>query len=359
VAKKTHRAANANRVTTNSWLTTKLPLVISLGTTQQSIDVGCAATVCLGYYRLWSRATVDGVPRLAFVQFGLLGFWGEWHIFYPHSDWTIPSTTKDSVIQWFDNAFSTTPLQNRVPWPAAVTAGLGLHDDSFAHSTLNDTTGWYFWPQVEAAGYTNFWQQNVMGRELRPELQDEAFLDGFPTEGVGSEQDFDMFVDTTHATHHTCSTTTPLAQGKRKQPGWLRCKPRQVAWVTSYQFTVTKVSASVTGDNSVVDIEVEITQAGVAPFYYPLSLSLTCTSGHQWEATGVEAIVGQGDAKAFGFSDPRDASLFGKHGFVFALVARLRWEPSEVCARNRCDRVVFWSPSLVGGCKRSKDLIDS
>jgi type II secretory pathway pseudopilin PulG len=239
---------------------------------------------------------LDGDPRLAFIQVGLLGFWGEWHT-YPHSDW-IPATTKDSVIQWLDNAFSTTLLQNRYPWPAAVTAGFGLFDDSFAFATLTDTTDWFFWPQVERAGYTNFWQQNAMGGEVYPPLQDEAFLEGFPTEGAEYEQDFDLCADTTHATYML--NNYAFSTGYTEATGLARAQAS--ASRLGYQFIVTQVSASsVTGDNSVVDMEVEITQTGVAPFYYPLSLSLTCSSG-QWEATGVEAIVGQGDAKAFGFS---------------------------------------------------------
>jgi len=100
----------------------------------------------------------DGDTRIGFVQVGLLGFWGEWHTYTDGSGDTeswIPSTLKNAVVHQFETAFSTTPLQTRVPWPAAVTSGFGLHDDSFAHSTLSGeanggvVTEWFFWPKVE------------------------------------------------------------------------------------------------------------------------------------------------------------------------------------------------------------------
>jgi len=68
----------------------------------------------------------------------------------------IPSALKDVVVNQFNTAFSTTPLQTRYPWPTASTFGFGLHDDSFAHSTLDGEanggviTDWFFWPQVES-----------------------------------------------------------------------------------------------------------------------------------------------------------------------------------------------------------------
>jgi hypothetical protein len=247
---------------------------------------------------------LDGHPHLAFVQVGLLGFWGEWHT-WPHEDW-IPATTKDLVVQWFDAAFSTTPLQTRTPWSAAVAAGFGLHDDSFAYSTLSDdpALAWFFWPQVQGAGHADFWQSNVMGGELRPELQSIAFSGDYP-DGTAYQQDFDLCVDTTHATymlnHYACSNDGYSGQDLTKAQD---SNNRM-----GYQFVVTQVVAFATaGDDSVVDIDVEISQTGVAPFYYPLSLALSCSAG-SWELSGVETIIGQG---SFGFTGiPATTSCLG------------------------------------------------
>ena len=74
----------------------------------------------------------DGDKRLAFVQAGLLGFWGEWHTL----DYDfLPDATKNKVVDWYASSFPTTQIQVRYPWVPAYAAGFGLHDDSFGFCT--------------------------------------------------------------------------------------------------------------------------------------------------------------------------------------------------------------------------------
>ena len=149
-------------------------------------------------------ARYDGDPRLGFVQLGLLGFWAEWHT-YPY-DW-IPDTSKDRVVAAFAGAFRSTQLQVRTPWASAVgRARFGLHDDSFAYSTLDgaynggSAVPWFFWPSVESAGWSHFWANGAMGGELRPELQSEVFQSNYPA-GTAYKQDVVACVEVTHATY--------------------------------------------------------------------------------------------------------------------------------------------------------------
>ena len=101
----------------------------------------------------------DGDIRIAFVQVGLLGFWGEWHTYTDGTGLTeswIPDSLKDDVVMSFADAMSVTPVQVRYPWPKALEEGFGLHDDSFAYATLdgtyngNEVVDWFFWPTVKA-----------------------------------------------------------------------------------------------------------------------------------------------------------------------------------------------------------------
>jgi len=232
----------------------------------------------------------DGDSRIAFVQVGLLGFWGEWHT-YPHNDW-IPDSTKTAVATWFDESFDITPLQIRSPHPSAKALGFGFHDDSFAHSTLSDSIGWFFWPRVEASGYTDFWKSAVMGGELRPELQSSAFSNNFPDPNNDFEQDYDLCVETTHATYmlNNYAFTTGYAASEL-------ARARASASRMGYQFHVTQVQAF-TNTAGTVDLHVDITQAGVAPFYYALDLSVSC-DGLEWTENGVETIVVKGDMNTF------------------------------------------------------------
>jgi hypothetical protein len=106
-------------------------------------------------------ARYDGHKSIAFIQLGLLGYWGEWHT-YPDKG-ILADSTQDTVVEWYKNAFQKTKLQARGLTKKSVESGIGLHDDSFSYSTLSDSTGWFFWPQVVAAGQTNFWKTTVMG----------------------------------------------------------------------------------------------------------------------------------------------------------------------------------------------------
>lgn len=52
-------------------------------------------------------------------------------------------------------------------------------------------------------------------------------------------------------------------------------------------------------------VSVTVTQRGIAPFYYPLSLTLSCSGvSPALTATGVEAIIAEGDSETFSFSLP-------------------------------------------------------
>ena len=51
----------------------------------------------------------DGDSRIAFIQVGLLGYWGEWHT-YPNTNQMAPLSTRWRVLTAFYNAFNVTKL---------------------------------------------------------------------------------------------------------------------------------------------------------------------------------------------------------------------------------------------------------
>ena len=69
-------------------------------------------------------AAYDGDPRIAFVQWGLLGFWGEWHT-YPHTDWFADDAFQQAVIAAFDDAFETTLFRYAIPLKIRLSVTLG------------------------------------------------------------------------------------------------------------------------------------------------------------------------------------------------------------------------------------------
>jgi len=118
------------------------------------------------FIQAWG-ARYDGHKSLAVIQLGLLGKWGEWHT-YPEEG-LLSENTKELVLGWFDDNFQQTQLQSRDPSSTANAFGIGLHDDSFAFSTLdgapngNSVVDWFFWPKVIKAGQTESWKHAMMG----------------------------------------------------------------------------------------------------------------------------------------------------------------------------------------------------
>ncbi|KAL7494233.1 hypothetical protein ACHAWT_008487 [Skeletonema menzelii] len=248
----------------------------------------------------------DGDNRIGYIQLGLLGFWGEWHSWTGDSStesW-IPDETKMALIDAFDTAFQTTQVQTRYAhWYAFGTnqrQGFGLHDDSFAHSTIDegvygDPMSWFFWPQVNSLEATDFWKNGAMGGEVRPELQSTIFDTDYPA-GTQYHQEFGVCADTTHATY----MMNYYAFGVGYQGSSLE-SARAASDQMGYAFRLTEVSVAEGTVSGTVDITATVIQDGLAPFYYDLSLSLSCP-GFNANLAGVDDIALEGSTASFTFT---------------------------------------------------------
>ena len=213
----------------------------------------------------------DGDNRLGFIQMGLLGYWGEWHTFPNTSDFA-SGLFQQEVIEMFDTSFQTTPLQIRYPIQDSASRPIGFHDDSFAYATVGDVD-WYFWSKMEAAGAENRWMDVPTGGEVYPPIQSTLFTDAFV---VGEDgQDFDSVVSITHATYMLIYSAFSM-----NGTGYVDQQldiAKQSSLAMGYEYTIESITveaANLRGD--IVDMRLEIANrnSGVAPFYYPLNLSL-------------------------------------------------------------------------------------
>jgi hypothetical protein len=216
---------------------------------------------------------------------------GEWHT-YPDHD-LLSEETKIKVVNWYAAAFKTTRLQCRSPMTAVFEAGMGLHDDSFAFSTLG-SVDWFFWPKVEREGQTSFWKTAVMGGETRPELQGSVFDPSYTPGSDQYKQDMFSCIHETHATyllHHSVfngdltDVELPMARRAHVRLG--------------YNFQVTDLAVALTS-TEFVTVDITVKQIGVAPFYYPLSLSFSCP-GTVKVLDGVETLIELGESRVFSF----------------------------------------------------------
>ena len=250
----------------------------------------------------------DGDPRVGYIQLGLLGFWGEWHTWTgdPATDTWIPDATRMAVIDAYDDAFQTTQVQARyIHWYAVGREGFGLHDDSFAHSTIDEgvyggSMDWFFWSQVVNAGATDFWKLGAMGGELRPELQSTVFDDSYAS-GTQYKQDFGMCSETTHASYMLNYYAYWPGYAEAARPPEAIDEARATTDRMGYAFSIVEVSVAEGSAEGTVDITATVSQDGIAPYYYDLDITLSCP-GHSASMPGVDDIIEEASTLPFTFT---------------------------------------------------------
>lgn len=212
----------------------------------------------------------NGDSRLAFIEVGLLGFWGEWHCGpyngsanYPNFEPSV--TVRNEILKAYQNAFTKTQLLCRSPnYGNVASMNFGYHDDSFGFSTL-PYNNWHFMDYINKSGEQNNWENFPNGGELRPEVQAEYFSKN--PWGVG------------------------IIEGTRSSEPWNECLAQtHISWLMNYSYqnysgpagTNAILAASQMGydfrvinayyDNiSTTDplyLGIDVENIGVAPFYY-------------------------------------------------------------------------------------------
>lgn len=106
-------------------------------------------------------------PRVAFIQIGLLGFWGEWHT-YPREELYATPETERRVIDAYKKAFPNKSLMVRYARDyAGQQDWIGFHDDMFPEDTDN-AMDWGFLAGLRREQRMENWQVAVVGGEMVP-----------------------------------------------------------------------------------------------------------------------------------------------------------------------------------------------
>ncbi|BCL25286.1 carbohydrate-binding protein [Streptomyces aurantiacus] len=239
-------------------------------------------------------ARYDNDPRIGFIHMGLVGLWGEWHTWPYDTDTSgdsypnyMPTDAHGAeIVRAYDSAFPHTRLEVRYPESAGGAAGslpaVGYHDDSFcfregsppAGVTLPASLGGASYSQLQKAldqGVENRWITASMGGEVRPEIQSTAF-DNWPG-GSGAVDNMKACLELEH-------TTWKINEGSANyDPS--NAKVAAAVRQMGYDLTVDHAYFHDTARGSTT-VGVRITNNGVAPFYYPwtVSLGLKDASGH-------------------------------------------------------------------------------
>ncbi|GAA5171708.1 DUF4832 domain-containing protein [Viridibacterium curvum] len=221
-------------------------------------------------------ARYDGDPRIGFITAGLLGHWGEWHN-HPLQDQFASKVVQAEVMDAYEAAFRRTPVLLRYPagdddarYAANATRPFGLHDDSFAWSTL-PTRNSHFMALMQKAGATDKWQAYPIGGEIRPEAWGKVF-DTAP--GDPKIEDFAQCVAATHA-----SWLMDSGMFRSANPPERRARAIAAVQRMGYEFHVARVALNISGRSLTVLLDIE--NRGVAPFHadWPIELALRDNPG--------------------------------------------------------------------------------
>ncbi len=234
----------------------------------------------------------DGDPRIGYITAGLLGTWGEWHT-YPREELFASKTVQREVMNAYEEAFTTTPVLLRYPageehWMYAPNhrRSFGYHDDSFAWATLQTgkpEDSWFYMAILQDAGVeaTSKWKTEPIGGEIRPELWGRIF-DEDP--GILEAQDFLQCVETTHA-------TWLMDTGMFREDPTPERYQRAVTMVRrmGYEYHVPAVVTSLEERQQLLEVEIDVTNCGVAPFYQEWPLEVALLSGDNRMIQGFES----------------------------------------------------------------------
>ena len=229
----------------------------------------------------------DGDPRLAFVEAGLVGSWGEWIYWgYPGREFSqlhASETTQIEVMDAYAKAFTKTKILLRWPTTNNLERAFGYHDDWFGHRRGGYQSKW------EGLGLPpgDRWQLFPMGGRIHPEFSpDSGRCQLTLTTSAALE-----LADSGHYTY-------------LKLPGKIQVANQdtlvELEHKLGYELHV-KRAAFLPEQNTDPKVSITMTNTGAAPFYYSWPMELAVANKGQirntwqtdWDVRKV--VPGRGD----------------------------------------------------------------
>lgn len=206
----------------------------------------------------------DTHPRIAFVQMGFLGFWGEWHT-YPRNELFASAATQQKMLEASQRAFPNKIVMTRYPGGFAGTQSwLGFFDDMFPEDT-DGPEEWKFLPVMRRSGRMANWKRAAIGGEMVP---------GKASQWLG--KDFDQTRKRLDDAHFSWVGPYSPALQRNPSPEFI-ARSQQLVRRMGYSFRLTEIGYSEqVGPQGLIDLRIVGENTGVAPFYYrwPVEIGL-------------------------------------------------------------------------------------
>jgi hypothetical protein len=224
----------------------------------------------------------DDDPRVAAVEMGLWGKWGEHNIFPDQvagSD-RIPADFQQALGDAFNAAFKNKKVMARYPDTFASDANVGFYWDSFALPDDDNAGG--------GAGMVtrNVWPTRMLSGEVAYDWGDQSHLGGSPDGTLSSNANTDYVIGYIARLH--ASSLGWIAQ-YTPDGGTISANAARMQKAFGYRFTIKQASFNSTSSSGgEMDVSFTVANVGNAPFYYdwPIEVSLlNADRSVAWRAT--------------------------------------------------------------------------
>lgn len=209
----------------------------------------------------------DSNPRVAFIQVGLLGHWGEFHT-YPRPELFASEETQRRVVTALHEAFPHKQLMARNPaYPSLRLPWLGFHDDMIPEDTL-PPEDWKFLPGLRANKLDSNWKVAPTGGEMVPGAAAKWLGEGW--------DDTQRAVKETHFSW--LGPYCPAMAGSSNAT--FRQRAEDLIRLLGYEYRLTSFTAPVSmAADANPTVKVTGVNQGVAPFYYPWKVEIVLLDG--------------------------------------------------------------------------------
>ena len=203
----------------------------------------------------------DNDPRVAFVEMGIFGKWGEHHSPFP-----TPEMQK-LVGDTFMKAFKIKKVTVRRMWQHFTDYSFGEYWDSWAHYDQMFSQG----TKIDSLNKTGRYKDSFIGGEVAYDWGNGSIQPGpSPTASVADEKHRKFMINSIKWLH--CTQLRWIDNYDQKNPDAVK-GAEEIQKVFGYRFVLDEVRFSL--DNS-LNVDFDVTNSGSAPFYYnwPVEVAL-------------------------------------------------------------------------------------
>lgn len=275
----------------------------------------------------------DEHPRVAFIEMGLLGYWGEWHT-YPSEKLAPSRATEERVIRAFHAAFRHKILLNRYARDGAGNCDwLGFHDDMFPEDTDNGED-WSFLAAMRRSGRVENWKRAAIGGEMVPNAAKTWLSTKYQVTAA--------MVDRAHF-----SWVGPYCPALVRNPSpEFRERADALVRRMGYEYRIVAVRHPESlAAGGAFELEIEGENQGVAPFYYPWRVEARWldAAGKAVATKPVDCDIRRWLPGPFKLDVPMVAPRSpGRYRIVIGIIDPMTGEPSVRFA-NRLENVGGWT----------------